>query len=285
MIDNFINLYPVTKTLRFKLIPVGKTEENFVNKRFLEEDEQRSADYKKMKVFIDNYHKKFIEEVLASSCILDSKLNEYASLYTSKRTDESREKMESIEADLRAQIANSFTKHKNFSKLEKKEMITELLHNDLTSEEDLAIVESFSKFTTYFTGFFQNRKNMYSKEEQSTAISYRCINDNLPKFLDNVVSYKKIAEVLDKAVFVEIKNSLMNNVVFDVKDIFSIDFFNFVLSESGIEFYNNIIAGYSTEDGKKIKGLNEYINLYNQQLNKEDRNLRLPKLKMLFKIN
>lgn len=39
-IDNFTNLYPLSKTLRFKLIPVGRTEENFSIKQFLEADEK-----------------------------------------------------------------------------------------------------------------------------------------------------------------------------------------------------------------------------------------------------
>ena len=30
-VDLFVNQYPISKTLRFALIPVGKTEENFNN--------------------------------------------------------------------------------------------------------------------------------------------------------------------------------------------------------------------------------------------------------------
>ena len=37
-IDNFINRYPLSKTLRFSLVPIGKTEETFNAKQMLKED-------------------------------------------------------------------------------------------------------------------------------------------------------------------------------------------------------------------------------------------------------
>ena len=43
--------------------------------------------------------------------------------------------------------------------------------------------KEFWGFTTYFEGFFKNRKNMYTPEEKSTGIAYRLINENLPKFI------------------------------------------------------------------------------------------------------
>ena len=61
MIENFTNLYSLSKTLRFSLIPVGDTEKKFFEKRLLEEDEQRAEDYVKVKGYIDEYHKIFIE--------------------------------------------------------------------------------------------------------------------------------------------------------------------------------------------------------------------------------
>ena len=51
-----------------------------------------------------------------------------------------------------------------------------------------------------------------------------------------------------------------------LEKLFCVDYFNMVMSQSGIDNYNSIIGGYVTEDGTKIQGLNEYINLYNQQV-------------------
>lgn len=63
-------------------------------------------------------------------------------------------------------------------------------------------------------------------------------------------------------------------------DVFTVDYFNFLLPQSGITEYNKIIGGYTTSDGTKVKGINEYINLYNQQVSKRD---KIPNLKILYK--
>lgn len=285
MIDEFTNLYPVTKTLRFSLIPVGKTEENFVNKKLLEEDEQRAADYQRVKGFIDRYHKKFIEDSLNQVNILDNSLNEYSSLYfRTNKSDEDKELMQSLETGLRVQIARRFKSNPDYQYLFKKEMITQLLPNKLlTDEEEIIITSSFNKFTTYFIGFHENRENMYSEEPKATAISYRIVNENLPKHLDNVKVYAKIRPVLGEVILNQINNSMLMDSDFIVDDYFTVDYFNYILSESGIEKYNNILGGYSIESGEKIQGLNELINIYNQKLGKEKKSDRLPKLKPLYK--
>lgn len=64
-IDNFTNQYSLSKTLRFSLKPVGKTEENFNNALLLEKDKERAQKYDKVKKYIDRYHKHFIDEILS----------------------------------------------------------------------------------------------------------------------------------------------------------------------------------------------------------------------------
>ena len=60
-IDKFTNKYSISKTLRFRLIPQGKTLEYF-NKRYLASDVERSDEYQIVKEYIDRYHKTFIEK-------------------------------------------------------------------------------------------------------------------------------------------------------------------------------------------------------------------------------
>ena len=81
----------------------------------------------------------------------------------------------------------------------------------LSREEAKDLVKEFSGFTTYFVGFHQNRENMYSAEEKSTGIAYRLINENLPKFIDNIVSFKKIMEVPEMAAKMEELTSVRDN--------------------------------------------------------------------------
>jgi CRISPR-associated protein Cpf1 len=63
---------------------------------------------------------------------------------------------------------------------------------------------------------------------------------------------------------------------------FSIDYFNETLTQTGIDRYNLLLGGYTSDDNKtKIKGLNEFINLFNQQ--QTDKTKKIGRLKPLFK--
>jgi len=53
-------------------------------------------------------------------------------------------------------------------------------------------LQEVNKFFTYFGGFNQNRENYYeTKKAVSTAIATRVVSDNLPKFIDNILSFEK----------------------------------------------------------------------------------------------
>lgn len=282
MIEKLINQNSLSKTLRFKLLPVGKTEENFNAKLTLERDKQRTESYKKVKGYMDRYHKYFIESVL-SAFVLD-RVKDYSELYyKSGKTDKDIDEMKKAEAKMRKDISSALTKDSRYKILNKKEFVRELLPKFLSEDEEKNTVAEFYDFTTYFIGFWQNRENMYSPEAQSTAISYRCINENLPKFLDNVKSFSKVVSALSDATISKLNDEFSGLCGTNVEDAFTIDYFSFVLAQSGIDRYNEIIGGYSTTDGTKIRGLNEYINLYNQQVAKNDKSKRLPLMKPLFK--
>lgn len=281
-IDSFINRYQLSKTLRFKLKPIGETESNFIKKGLLEDDKQRAQDYIEIKRIIDDYHKVFIDKVLSDPKIVDA--NEYAVLYyKSTKNDKEIKEMKDIEARLRKQVSSALTKNSLYGKLFKKELFTDILPEFIKSyenyEEKSRLLDSFNGFVTYFSGFFENRKNMYSEEEKSTAIAYRCINENLPKFLDNCKVFEKISDKLPKEKLEELNENISEICGVDLQDMFEIDYFGFVMSQKGIDLYNQAIGGYSNSDKTKTQGINEIINLYNQT-NKDD---RLPKLKPLYK--
>ena len=62
--SQFTGLYPISKTLRFELKPIGKTLENVQNKGIIDQDEAKSLKYVEAKQIIDKYHKYFISEAL-----------------------------------------------------------------------------------------------------------------------------------------------------------------------------------------------------------------------------
>lgn len=287
-IDSFTNCYSLSKTLRFKLIPIGATQSNFDLNKMLDEDKKRAENYSKAKSIIDKYHRFFIEKVLSSvteNKAFDSFLEDvraYAELYyRSNKDDSDKASMKTLESKMRKFIALALQSDEGFKDLFGQNLIKKTLPEFLESDTDKEIIAEFDGFSTYFTGFFNNRKNMYSADDQSTAISYRCINDNLPKFLDNVRTFKNsdVANILNN-------NLKILNEDFDgiygtsAEDVFNVDYFPFVLSQKGIEAYNSMLGGYTNSDGSKIKGLNEYINLYNQ---KNGNIHRIPKMKQLFK--
>lgn len=282
MKEQFINCYPLSKTLQFSLIPVGKTDDNFNKKLLLERDKQRAENYEKVKGYIDRFHKEYIESVLVNARV--EKIDEYADLYWKSNKDDSDAKaMESLENDMRKQISKQLKSNARYKRLFGKELICEDLPSFLTDKEERETVECFRSFTTYFKGFNTNRENMYSSDEKSTAIAYRCINDNLPRFLDNVKSFQKVFDNLSDETITKLNTDLYNTFGRNIKDIFSVDYFEFVLAQSGIDIYNSMIGGYTCSDGTKIQGLNECINLYNKQVAKNEKSKRLPLMKQLYK--
>ena len=291
-IESFTNRYSLSKTLRFRAIPVGDTQKNFELNHMLEKDKQRAEYYAKAKSLIDKYHRHYIEGIFSnikSAEGFDSFLSEhrgYADLYESRERDKNA--LENSEAAMRKFLADALKAGENYKSLGKKEMIQEILPAYLDSigdEEGKAVIAEFANFSTYFTGFFTNRANMYSAEEKSTAISYRCINDNLPKFLDNRKVFTKF-ELTDTLAdqWKQLNEEFQGVYGTVAEDVFSVDYFPFVLAQTGIEQYNAVIGGYTKPDGTKVQGLNEYINLHNQQIDKKDKETkRIPKLKLLYK--
>lgn len=282
MKEQFINRYPLSKTLQFSLIPVGKTEDNFNKNLMFEKDKQRAENYEKVKGYIDRFHKEYIESVLSKARI--EKVNEYANLYWKSNKDDSDIKaMESLENDMRKQISKQLKSNTNYKRLFGKDLICEDLPSFLTDKDERETVDCFRSFTTYFKGFNTNRENMYSSDEKSTAIAYRCINDNLPRFLDNVKSFQKVYDNLSDETVTRLNTNFYNIFGRNIEDIFSVDYFEFVLAQSGIDIYNSMIGGYTCSDGTKVQGLNERINRYNQEVVKNDKSKRLPLMKPLYK--
>ncbi len=291
----FTNLYPVSKTLRFELIPIGKTKEHLENSDLISQDEHRAESYKKVKKIIDRYHKQFIENVLSNTELIYKKegnsdsLEEYFQLYiVDKKTDNEKKQLENIQDKLRKQIIKAFKDNDLFKRIDKKELIREDILSIIEPEEK-SIVEEFSDFTTYFTGFHENRKNMYSEEKKSTSIAYRLIHENLPKFVDNIFSFIKISKT-SVADYLQILYSEMEDALkekddsldfSDIEEMFRLDYYNSVLTQKKIDLYNSIIGGMTKKDGTQIKGINNYVKEYNDQIKSNE--TKLPKLKPLFK--
>ena len=312
--SDFTGLYPLSKTLRFELKPIGKTKENIERNGILERDNKRAVGYKAIKKVIDEYHKAFIDMMLDDFKLnltdkgkLDS-LEEFYAIYHLPSNDPLRKiNITKVQDSLRKQISDRFTKSEQYKRLFGKELIREdltefvqtpqydafiraqqgnenLSDNDIQQikEDIIQDISRFKDFTTYFVGFYDNRRNMYVVDDKATSIGHRMITENLPKFVDNIDVFEKIvaSDVASnfKVLYKEMEPYLNVN---SIDEMFRLDYYSMVLTQKQIDVYNAIIGGMVLDDGTKIKGLNEYVNLYNQQ--QKDKANRLPKLKPLFK--
>lgn len=280
MLKQFTNKYQLSKTLRFELIPVGKTKDILDRKGLILEDEERREEYKIVKTLIDDYHRYFIQETLSGKSLLNLEKFENLFLKKDKNQDEE-EDFNKIKTDLRKQIVSFFESNELFKNIDKKELIKVDLLNFLTDENDKNIVKKFSDFTTYFTGFHENRKNIYSADEKHSSIAYRVIHENLPIFISNKVAFLNILKEYPEIIKNTQKNLENHLLGAMVEDMFNLDNFSLTLTQIYIDIYNTILGGKTLEDGTKIQGLNELINLYRQKNSIEKR--KLPNLKPLHK--
>ena len=266
MIDlkQFIAIYPVSKTLRFELRPVGKTQEWIEKNRVLEGDEQKAADYPVVKKLIDDYHKVCIHDSLNHVHFDWEPLKDAIEIFQKTKSDEAKKRLEAEQAMMRKKIAAAIKDFKHFKELTAATP-SDLITSVLPEFSDDELLKSFRGFATYFSGFQENRNNIYSQEAISTGVPYRLVHDNFPKFLSDLEVFERIKstcpEVINQA-SAELQ-PFLEGVMID--DIFSLDFYNSLLTQNGIDFFNQVIGGVSEKDKQKYRGINEFSNLYRQQ--------------------
>lgn len=266
-IKELTGLYSLTKTIGVELKPVGKTQELVEAKKLIEQDDQRAEDYKIVKDIIDRYHKDFIDKCLNCVKIKKDDLEKYVSLAENSNRDA--EDFDNIKTKMRNQITEAFRKNSLFTNLFKKNLIKEYLPA-FVSEEEKSVVNKFSKFTTYFDAFNDNRKNLYSGDAKSGTIAYRLIHENLPVFLDNIASFNAISGTGVNECFLGIETEFTDTLKGKrLTEFFQIDFFNNTLTQKKIDNYNYIVGA-----------VNKAVNLYKQQ----HKTVRVPLLKPLYKM-
>lgn len=297
MFDKFTNQYSLSKTLRFELKPVGKTEQMLIDNKVVQLDDNRHRAYVQIKPYFDRLHRQFIDQSLQGKHL---DFNQFYEIFKKFRLDKKdkilKKNLDDVMKSLRKSLVgffnsngkewfeNSFAhlelKNKNIDILfdEKvfdilKELYGEekeaLLIDDATGEL-FSIFDQWKGFTGYFNKFHETRKNFYKGDGTSTALATRIIDQNLYRFADNIEIYETIKDKLDVREvekFFEIK----------ANEVFSINFYNQCFLQEGIDRYNDFLGGKTLENGEKIRGVNEIINKYRQD-NKGEKLLFLKKL-------
>ncbi len=284
--QKFTNQYELSKTLRFELkLQSQKNKELLL--QIIEDDMQKDALYHQtMKPLFDELHNRFIQEALGKVAFeieileeLEEKFSELKKLSKKRKENEKAIiKLESeiaiLQAKLRNVIGNIFKEtgnewKKNF--LEKYEIkINDAGYKILTNanilkilkkeqeekgdDEKIKAIETFERFFMYFDGFNQNRENYYTTEDKKTGVTFRIINENLPRFLEN------------KKLFAEIQKEIKSLSKYE-KD-FSLENFQNLLVQNATDDFNEEVVGK----------INYEVNQWNQQ-----KKTRLPKLHVLYK--
>lgn len=267
---NFTNLYPVSKTLRFKLIPQGKTQEWIDKKGLLATDEQLTKDAKIVKKYIDDFHRSFIVKALAS-LQLDG-WDELESAICSN--NKNYELIRSLQAELRKKMRSGFEKFEEFKNLTElktlfKTTLPEWMQSHGYAEEQIELVKQFNGKAGYFDKFNTTRENMYVEEAKATSIANRAVNDNFSRFALN----KQALDLIQ---------SSSPDFWASVKNLAITSDYNQCLSPDGITNYNEQIGKINSELNeayqKKLLGRRYRLQpLYKQILCEGESSFAIPK--------
>ncbi|MEK7142190.1 MAG: type V CRISPR-associated protein Cas12a/Cpf1 [Patescibacteria group bacterium] len=291
--SDFTNLYSLSKTLRFELKPVGKTQQILEKENVFAKDKLIQEKYQKTKPYFDRLHLEFIDEALRGVTLTG--LDEYFEILKNwqkdKKNKEAQRAYKNKLQELRKEVVKKFgdkaekwvneiytsvgLKNKDIEILfeeavfdllkarygSETESIIEIEEKDKSGQTNIkqvSIFDSWKGFAGYFKKFFETRRNFYKDDGTSTALATRIIDQNLKRFCDNITLFESIKEKMD---FKEVEK------IFGVQlvQVFSLGFYNRRLLQDGINKYNIILGGETLENGEKRKGLNECINLHKQK--------------------
>ncbi len=266
--DDYTKCYSLSKTLRFSLIPQGSTAENIKRYGIVEEDSLKNENYYLAKPLLDKCHKEFIDRVLEELSFDWEPLYKALKTYQRDKSSQNEEFLQTEQDSIKKQISDSMRKHSLYKSLEPKDLISSaksILDGKKTTNslieiletEEKEIIAKFDKFTTYFTGYKQTRENIYIADK-ATSIANRLVNVNFPKFVADIEMYNSLSDEL-KCEFFSSLEPLFGG--YSPEEVFSINFYNRIMSQAGISMFNTLLGGISEDGNVKGQGLNELCNL------------------------
>ena len=300
LFSRFTNQYSLSKTLRFELKPVGKTQQMLDEAQVFRKDEIIRKKYEATKPYFDRLHREFVKESLEGAKL--PKLEEYFNIFKKWKLDRktNEKELQKKETELRKNIVFEFNekakewaskytglKSKNIEILFEESVFESLLKPRYGDEEGsflrdedsnlitdkhgnkISIFDSWKGFVGYFTKFFETRKNFYTDKGTATALATRIIDQNLERLCNNLLIFE---EVKNKVNFSEVEENFGKS----LSEIFSLKFYNSCLLQVGIDTYNAILGADARDQNKR--GINQLINEHRQKTGE-----KLPFLKYLDK--
>lgn len=307
--ENFTNLYSLSKTLKFELkpyLPEGMSPiekdrhmesfwENYLSSDLFKHDNERNESYPVVKELLDIFHRRFIKDAL-STFICDEE-HTWQNLYDLYIEDKKAKAFTDMQKSIREDIVKHFKAHEWWPYMSSyRELIEYLIPNLVSNDDDfleeakerLSLdkdalnkhLEIFSRFSVYFGKYKENRDNMYKSEDQATAIANRIVNENFPKFADNILIYKRLKDNCTVQLE-EVERNLLNYLN-DTKldDVFTPSYFDKCLTQTGIVRYNWFLGGNPNEN---VIGINDIGNKFIQHNPQTKLHVKDLRMTMLFK--
>lgn len=260
--SEFVAISKVQKTLRNELRPTPVTMKHIKQKKIITEDEYKAQQSLELKRIADGYYRDYITHKLNDINNLDFRnLFEAIEEKYKKNDKDNRDKLNLMEASKRKEIEKMLSADDNFKLMFEAKLITQLLpvyveQNYIGEDKEKALetIALFKGFTTYFTDYFNIRKNMFKENGGASSICYRIVNVNASIFYDNLKTFMCIKEKAETeiALIEEELTELLDS--WRLEHIFSEDYYNELLAQKGIDYYNQICGD-----------VNKHMNLYCQQ--------------------
>lgn len=287
--DRFTNLYPVVKTIKFGLTAFPRTEAVIRDNDLCGMDEYISENMSRIRDIYMKCVARAVSEALGRADCVD-----WAGLrgaYESMRTEmcKAANAAERRKADRAFETACNETRNTLWkgafagtkSVVEALKGVKESVGSEegVDDETRNAAKSNGSMFealnANYATVFEWKRRN------HSSALT-RVVDENFPRFCETVEAFKSLAARCPSEVndcLSELSNRLGG---VDAHGAFSVDSYHLFCTQSGIDAFNAIVGGMTTQDGVKIRGMNELVNELNASSGDGVPKLRL--LKPLWKI-
>lgn len=260
--SEFVAISKVQKTLRNELRPTPVTMKHIKQKEIITEDEYKAQQSLELKRIADGYYRDYITHKLNDINNLDFRnLFEAIEEKYKKNDKDNRDKLNLMEASKCKEIEKMLSADDNFKSMFEAKLITQLLpvyveQNYIGEDKEKALetIALFKGFTTYFTDYFNIRKNMFKENGGASSICYRIVNVNASIFYDNLKTFMCIKEKAETeiALIEEELTELLDS--WRLEHIFSEDYYNELLAQKGIDYYNQICGD-----------VNKHMNLYCQQ--------------------
>lgn len=272
-----------TKTVSLELVPMGKTQQTIEEEKFIERDELRIEDAKIIKSLMDSCHRRHINNVLSELNLDWEPLADTIIGLRENREDKTLlPKLKGLQKKYRKDITKPFAKDKkSYSGATIFELLPkEVELSDISNKEEiLRKIDGFTGYTTYFEDFHKKRELLYVEDEKVGSVAYRTVHENFERFLDAIGVYNKMMESFPEIVaecHKEVGEYVPLIKEHSLDEIFSINFYNELLTQTGIESFNKLISGLKLDENTSIKGLNQLAKEYSTRT--KEKAIRFEKL-------